>query len=71
MEMGKFEYPFRLILPKLMPSTYKGAHGGIRYSLKANIDIPMAFDYEDEIEFIVKSRVDLNNMLDRIMLVST
>lgn len=70
MNPGKYEYPFRFVLPKNIPSTYNGSHGNIRYYLKANIDIPMAPDPEDERVFTVMAPIDFNDILGTIELVS-
>lgn len=70
METGRYTYPFQLVLPRNIPSTFTSCHGYIEYYLKANVDIPMAFDYKDKKGFIVVSPIDLNDMLDRLVLVS-
>lgn len=60
---GRYEYPFRFVLPRVLPGTYNSPNGGyIRYSLKANVDIPMASDYVNEQFFNVQSIIDLNEM---------
>ncbi|XP_072382083.1 arrestin domain-containing protein 3-like [Diabrotica undecimpunctata] len=57
---GQHMYPFSLILPNNIPSTYNCPYGSITYKVIALVDRPMAFDYEDTFIFIVVSLVDLN-----------
>lgn len=67
---GRYEYPYRFVLPRNLPGTYSSPNNGyIRYSVKATVDIPMAFDYEDEKVFVVQSFLDLNEN-PRLQLVS-
>lgn len=60
---GRYEYPYRFVLPRNLPATYSSPNGGfVRYSVKVTVDIPMAYDYEDEKVFIVQSYLDLNEV---------
>lgn len=69
MEKGRYEYHFQYVLPSNLPSSYKEYHGYIRYLLKANVEIPYAFDYKDKKTFHVMSSINFNKMLDQIILV--
>lgn len=68
---GKYEYPFKFVLTSNIPSTYNGAHGHIRYFIRANVDIQKASGHEIERQFTVFSPINFNNMLNRIELVRT
>lgn len=68
--MGTYVYPFQYVLPNNLPSTYKSFNGYIQYSLKANVEIPYAFDYKDEKIFNVMSPINFNKLLNQIILVS-
>lgn len=67
--MGTYEYHFEYVLPYSLPSTYRGFNGYIQYSLRANVEIPNAFDYKEERIINVISPINFNTMLDRIILV--
>ncbi|XP_065219733.1 arrestin domain-containing protein 17-like [Planococcus citri] len=57
---GQYSYPFVVLLPSELPSTFVGKYGGILYYGKAKIDIPFAFDYKHKARFIVSNPVNLN-----------
>ncbi|CAG9821143.1 unnamed protein product [Phaedon cochleariae] len=65
---GRYEYPFTFTLPRDLPTTYNGNYGHIRYYVKANIDIPFAFDYRDEISFTLVSLIDFNEIIHHLQL---
>ncbi|KAJ8974498.1 hypothetical protein NQ317_007587 [Molorchus minor] len=51
---------FSINLPNILPGTFNCEHGSISYKLIACVDRPMAFDYQDEIIFVVVAPIDLN-----------
>ncbi|KAL3270086.1 hypothetical protein HHI36_009144 [Cryptolaemus montrouzieri] len=57
---GRFTYPFSFQLPSNLPSTFENSYGYIRYTLKGIVDIPWGMDYEDTLQFVVLSLIDLN-----------
>ncbi|KAJ8951918.1 hypothetical protein NQ317_009520 [Molorchus minor] len=57
---GQHIYPFSINLPNILPGTFNCEHGSISYKLIACVDRPMAFDYQDEIIFVVVAPIDLN-----------
>ena len=59
---GRHNYPFRFQLPPTLPSSFEGAHGRVRYYLKATIDKPWKFDHTVKRPFTINSSVDLNQM---------
>ncbi|KAL1139742.1 hypothetical protein AAG570_006720 [Ranatra chinensis] len=58
--IGEYSYPFSYTLPPLLPSSFEGEYGSIRYSVKAVIDRPWKFDHETKTSFIVVAPLDLN-----------
>ncbi|CAG9817415.1 unnamed protein product [Phaedon cochleariae] len=68
---GQHIYPFNVTLPFDIPGTFNCEHGSVSYLLKAVVDRPMAFDYEDEIIFLVTALVDLNMLQKPELLEST
>ncbi|KAG5866475.1 hypothetical protein JTB14_031684 [Gonioctena quinquepunctata] len=60
MAQGQYEYPFTFTLPLQTPSSYDGKYGYVKYHIKANVDIPFAYDFTDKLEFDVSSVIDFN-----------
>lgn len=60
LEVGDYSYPFEVILPLNIPSSFEHHHGKIRYSVKGTIDIPWAIDKHTYKSFTVINNVDLN-----------
>ena len=44
---GQYVYPFQFQLPQLLPSSYEGGVGHVRYQLKATIDLAPSGDESD------------------------
>ncbi|CAF0905004.1 unnamed protein product [Brachionus calyciflorus] len=61
-EAGYYSYPFNILLPSNLPTSFEHRIGNIRYSLVATIDIPWAFDVHSVRSFSVLSHFDLNSM---------
>lgn len=40
---GEYAFPFRFVLPDHIPSSFKGAHGHIRYTVEASMLVPALF----------------------------
>ncbi|XP_076472508.1 arrestin domain-containing protein 3-like [Babylonia areolata] len=57
---GRHTFPFCFILPPNLPSSFEGAHGYVRYSVKGIIDKPWKFDHTCKRAFTVISILDLN-----------
>ncbi|CAH1247563.1 ARRDC3 [Branchiostoma lanceolatum] len=58
---GHHVYPFQYQLPvQGLPTSFEGAHGYIRYSIKGTIDKPWKFDHTTKRAFTVLEMVDLN-----------
>lgn len=60
LETGEQIYPFKIILPANLPTSFEHRIGKIRYTIKACIDIPWAFDKKTSIYFSVVNGLDLN-----------
>ncbi|KAJ8947009.1 hypothetical protein NQ318_019090 [Aromia moschata] len=60
LSMGQHIYPFTINLPNNLPGTFNCEYGSISYKLVAFVDRPMAFDYEDQVIFVVMAPIDLN-----------
>lgn len=59
--IGEYSYPFSVILPNNVPSTFNGQYGGIIYFGKAKLDIPWAVDKKEKKYFQVLNLLNLNN----------
>ena len=44
LEVGEYDYPFAYKLPDNSPTSFEHAHARVRYSVRAHVDIPWAFD---------------------------
>ncbi|KAL8602260.1 hypothetical protein ACOMHN_022773 [Nucella lapillus] len=58
--VGRHTFPFCFILPPTLPSSFEGAHGYVRYSVKGIIDKPWKFDHSCKRAFTVICILDLN-----------
>lgn len=57
---GTVSYPFTCTLPPTLPSSFEGAWGHVRYTIKVTLDRPWKFDQDSKMAFTVISPVDLN-----------
>ncbi|XP_017778726.1 PREDICTED: arrestin domain-containing protein 4-like isoform X2 [Nicrophorus vespilloides] len=58
---GVHKYPFTFTLPLLLPSSFRGQHGKVKYMIKGSVKRPFFdFDYEAESEFTLVSPINLN-----------
>lgn len=60
LECGEQNYPIKLVLPEKLPTSFEHETGFTRYSIKAHIDIPWAFDITKTVFFTVINLLDLN-----------
>ena len=60
MPAGKHQYPFSITIPYDAPPSVDIHGGNIRYSLKAELDIPWAIDKHHNITFTVGASIDAN-----------
>ncbi|XP_050538847.1 arrestin domain-containing protein 3-like isoform X2 [Daktulosphaira vitifoliae] len=60
LEENEHDFPFSILLPQKLPSTYNGRYGNILYKAKVTIDIPWAIDKVARSTFQVISPLDLN-----------
>ena len=61
LEAGDYSYPFDIVLPPNLPTSFEHTVGQVRYSLYGTIDIPWAFDKHTTRSFTVVSHLDLNS----------
>ncbi|XP_026741455.1 arrestin domain-containing protein 17 [Trichoplusia ni] len=57
---GKQVYNFTCTLPPVLPSSFEGQYGYIRYTVKVTLDRPWKFDQETKMAFTVLNAFDLN-----------
>lgn len=62
LEAGVHNYDFTFLLPPSLPSTFEFPYGYIRYSIKAFVDIPLAFDPKDRVDLAVISVLDVTTL---------
>ena len=60
LDIGEYSYPFEIILPKNLPTSFEHNFGQVRYNINGTIDIPWAFDKHTTKSFSVINNVDLN-----------
>ena len=60
LEVGEYSYPFQVVLPSSLPTSFEHEYGHIRYSIRATIDIPCAIDKHTLMAFTVISPYNLN-----------
>ncbi|XP_049855328.1 arrestin domain-containing protein 3-like [Schistocerca gregaria] len=57
---GEHVYNFSVKLPENLPSSFEGTYGRIRYTIKAKMNRPWAFDEKVKAFYTVISHLDLN-----------
>ncbi len=62
LEEGTSAYPFKVVLPEKLPTSFEQEHGRIRYVLHATVEIPWGFDKNLKKIITVISQVDLNSV---------
>ena len=60
LETGEYLYPFQIVLPPHLATSFEHSFGRVRYSIYSTIDIPWAFDRHSTRSFSVISHLDLN-----------
>lgn len=58
---GVHRYEFACMLPPLIPSSFEGSYGHIRYHIEAVLDVPWGFDKEFKLQFHVIRIDNLND----------
>lgn len=58
---GLHKYDFQFPLPALIPPSFEGSYGNIRYRIEAELDVPWGFDKEYKLQFTVVRRDELNS----------
>lgn len=66
MNSGTYVYDFDFHLPKILPSSFDGTYGWIRYSIKGIVDLPMKFDLEEKRFFRLISPIDFNQLSNNL-----
>ncbi|XP_046451060.1 arrestin domain-containing protein 17-like isoform X1 [Daphnia pulex] len=59
---GKHQFPFSLILPHQIPSSFEGVHGNVRYTIRAVYERRRKWNHECKIPITVNSIMDLNQI---------
>ena len=62
LEPGERTFDFSFTIPPNVPASFHEAHCKIKYTVKAKIDLPWAFDIESEKDFIVNDFTTPNNV---------
>jgi len=57
---GENVYPFSTALPPLLPSSFDGEYGHVKYTIEAVLDRPWKLDHEVKTRFFVVTPLDLN-----------
>lgn len=57
---GKQVYNFTCALPPVLPSSFEGPYGFVRYTVKITLDRPWKFDQESKMALTVINAMDLN-----------
>uniref|UniRef100_A0A0P6EZD4 Arrestin domain-containing protein n=1 Tax=Daphnia magna TaxID=35525 RepID=A0A0P6EZD4_9CRUS len=57
---GKHQFPFSFVLPQQIPSSFEGAHGSVRYTIRAVYERRLKWNHECKIPITVNSITDLN-----------
>ena len=60
LEVGEYAYPFQIVLPSNLPTSFEHTYGKVRYSIYGTIDIPWAIDKHTIRSFTVISHLNLN-----------
>ncbi|XP_072381137.1 arrestin domain-containing protein 4-like isoform X1 [Diabrotica undecimpunctata] len=68
LQSGVYEYPFYFPLPAGIPSSFEGEWGSITYTLKAVVDMPLAFNYKDKFTLTVTVPIDFNKIRRELQL---
>ncbi|KOB63269.1 Arrestin (Or S-antigen), partial [Operophtera brumata] len=59
---GKQVYNFTCTLPPVLPSSFEGEHGYVRYTVKVTLDRPWKFDQETKMAFTaIPVQIDIEN----------
>jgi hypothetical protein len=64
MASGTYKYDFACPLLMLIPASFEGKHGHIRYHVEAVLDIPWRFNKEIKLQLTIARQDDLNEFPD-------
>lgn len=65
--IGVHSYNFVCQLPSNLPYSIDGKYGHVRYRVKANLDIPWAFDLQNEKIFTIARRDEVSSLIEANM----
>jgi hypothetical protein len=57
---GEHSFLFNMMLPNILPSSFEGQYGYVRYTVTATLDRSRKFDHEVKATFTVLLHLDLN-----------
>lgn len=57
---GQHIYQFAFQLPAVLPSSYEGSYGHIRYYVEAKVDRPWKFDHKVKLPISINEVIDIN-----------
>ena len=57
---GEHSFPFSMMLPNHLPSSFEGQYGYVRYTVEATLDPLLKDDHEVKADFTVLLHLDLN-----------
>lgn len=59
---GNHSYNFACTLPEVLPSSFEGHNGHIRYKIKMILERPKKFDHTHKLRFTVMQQLNLNRL---------
>lgn len=59
---GNHNYQFACTLPDVLPTSFEGGFGHVRYTVKIVLERPMKFDHKYRVGITVLQQLNLNNV---------